>query len=88
MSWKKIIKDAGYGEEDEEKTGLPFMSAEEKEEKKAEEARKNLVEDVANVLRELEEFEGFGMGQMDLAGEMEDLSIALGKVSVLLQDWL
>jgi len=51
-------------------------------------ARKHLKKDVKNILRELEEFQGLGLDEMDLAGEMEDLSKALGEVSVLLQEWI
>ena len=52
------------------------------------EAKDFLREDVGNVLRELEEFEGLGLDKMDLPEEMKELSKALGKVSALLQDWL
>jgi hypothetical protein len=51
-------------------------------------ARSFLKEDIANVIRELEEME-MRMAETDLGGmsteEMEELSDALGKVSVLLQ---
>ena len=60
---------------------------------RSDEASKFLEEDVENVLRELEEFQGSGMGQMntsaaDFSDDMEELSKALGKVSALLQDWI
>lgn len=88
MSWQDIVKyGEGYipqGASDEETR----LQMEFQDDDRREQAREFLKEDVENVLRELEEFQGSGMGQMDLAGEMEDLSKALGKVSVLLQDWL
>ena len=88
MSWQDIVKyGEGYipqGASDEEtRLQMDFQ-----DDDRREQAREFLKEDVENVLRELEEFQGSGMGQMDVAGEMEDLSKALGKVSVLLQDWL
>ncbi len=88
MSWQDIVKyGEGYipqGASDEETR----LQMEFQDDDRREQAREFLKEDVENVLRELEEFQGSGMGQMDVAGEMEDLSKALGKVSVLLQDWL
>ena len=88
MSWQDIVKyGEGYipqGASDEETR----LQMEFQDDDRREQAREFLNEDVENVVRELEEFQGSGMGQMDLAGEMEDLSKALGKVSVLLQDWL
>ena len=88
MSWQDIVKyGEGYipqGASDEETR----LQMEFQDDDRREQAREFLKEDVENVLRELEEFQGSGMGQMDLAGEMEDLSKALGKVSVLLQNWL
>ena len=88
MSWQDIVKyGEGYipqGASDEETR----LQMEFQDDDRREQAREFLKEDVENVLRELEEFQGSGMGQMDVAGEMEDLSKALGKVSVLLQNWL
>ena len=88
MSWQDIVKyGEGYipqGASDEETR----LQMEFQDDDRREQAREFLKEDVENVLRELEEFQGSWMGQMDVAGEMEDLSKALGKVSVLLQDWL
>mgnify|MGYP001215652994 FL=1 len=83
MSWRNIVKLEPDVEEP-----LGESGAEDREEKRLAEARKHLEIDVGNVLRELEEFEGLGMGQMDVADEMEELSNALGKVSVLLQEWI
>lgn len=88
MSWKDIVK-----EEPDVEEPLGESGAEEREEKRGDEASKFLEEDVENVLRELEEFQGFGMGQMKTsaafnADDMEDISKALGKVSALLQDWI
>ena len=88
MSWQDIVKyGEGYipqGASDEETR----LQMEFQDDDRREQAREFLKEDVENVLRELEEFQGSGMGQMDVAGEMEALSKALGKVSVLLQNWL
>ena len=97
MSWQDIVNLEVFDDEDPTKWMDDYKrdrgesrleSKEEQENAKREQARKYLEEDVGNVLRELEEFQESGLDEMDLAGEMEDLSKALGKVSVLLQGWI
>ena len=100
--WRDIVKIEVFDDEDptkwmddyhRDKGKSRLNTKEEQEIARSEEASKFLEEDVENVLRELEEFQGSGMGQMntsaaDFTDDMEALSNALGKVSALLQDWI
>lgn len=88
MSWENIVKyGPGYipqGASDEETR----LQMEFQDDDRREQAREFLKEDMANVIHELEERQEL-MAETDLGGmtadEMEKLSEALGKVSVLLQ---
>ena len=84
MSWENIVKyGPGYipqGASDEETR----LQMEFQDDDRREQAREFLKEDMANVIHELKERYSLNMSGMT-ANEMEKLSEALGKVSVLLQ---
>ena len=106
MSWKNVIK--GYDKDRKSMRETPLLSRikanrSQKEYEENLQHRKKIVKhlkiDVANVIRELEEFQEKylyeSLEDSDVAGwndesptdeDIEEISEALGKVSVLLQD--